>query len=93
MKTGTGDTFFIHHRSYLGPVWECRAKRRGRGWSVLARIDGEDSWEFAEETYGWYALSRFKKDGFYVIDSQAEYRSNETGPWPDGEHSLPPYEY
>ena len=59
---------------------------------MLARIDGEESWEFAEEMYGWRPLSQYKRDCFYVIDDQADYRSSKTGLWPDGEQSLPPYE-
>jgi hypothetical protein len=58
-------TFTVLHRSGLGPVFECRAKRRGRGWSVLARnLDLDESWEYAEEMNGWESLASFINCGF-----------------------------
>jgi hypothetical protein len=84
------NTFCIIHRSYLGPVWECRAKRHGRGWKVLGRnLDAGDTWEFAEEVHGWQPLAALKRDQFMVCtnepdnDSEWKFR-HKPGMWPDG---------
>ena len=59
--------FTVLHRSGLGPVFEWRAKRRGRGWSVLARnVDIGESWEDVERMYGWQPLGALIRHGFDV---------------------------
>jgi hypothetical protein len=78
-------TFWIIHRSYLGVVLECRAKRKGRGWSVLTKLDDE-TWEYIEEIEGWQSLSKLKQKQFMVCA-----RGDEPGMWPDGTISEPPF--
>ena len=70
-RSTVGGTFWIIHKSELGPVMECKARKKGKGWSVLVRPESYD-WDFVEEMCDRELLSDLKLD-HTLID----------GEWPD----------
>jgi hypothetical protein len=65
------NTFWIIHKSELGPVMECKARKAGKGWSVLARPEWM-TWDLAEEMCDRERLSDIKLDHTLI-----------EGEWPD----------
>ena len=70
-RSTAGGTFWIIHKSELGPVMECKARKAGTGWSVLVRPEVYD-WDFAEEMFDRESLADLKLDHTLI-----------EGEWPD----------
>jgi hypothetical protein len=64
-------TFWIIHKSELGPVMECTARKSGKGWSVLVRTEFL-TWRVVQDEGEWEPLSAIKSDHTLI-----------EGEWPD----------
>ena len=66
-----GGTFWIIHKSELGPVMECKARKTSKGWSVLVRPESR-TWDFVKEMCERESLADLKLDHTLI-----------EGEWPD----------
>jgi len=70
-RSTAGGVFWIIHKSELGPVMECKARKSGAGWSVLVRPEWM-TWDLAKEMCDRELLSDLKLDHTLI-----------EGEWPD----------
>jgi hypothetical protein len=70
-RSTAGGTFWIIHKSELGPVMECKARKTSKGWSVLVRPES-CTWDFVKEMCERESLADLKLDHTLI-----------EGEWPD----------
>jgi len=70
-RSTAGGAFWIIHKSEIGPTMECKARKAGKGWSVLVRPESH-TWDFVKETCERESLADLKLDHKLI-----------EGEWPD----------